>query len=814
MVFKALEKAGCRWRRLPRCLALLLAFPCLPAAAAGEVDLLDLSLEELLQVKLQVGSRTVDNRLGRATVPVDIISGSQLRRSGYTELPKALNHLVPAFTYAFATIDDLTDHVRPFTLNGLKADQVLVLINGKRLHQGASVYDDDSQVRGGTAVDLSLIAMESIDRIELLRDDASALYGSDAIAGVINVVLKQQSPTEVLFDLGQRSAGDGRMAYGVLNHGGDDWFLSLELRDKQHSNTSGLDRRDYYFEGDPRNGAYAVTHRYGDPDHRSLIFTLNGGGSETDDALYYTARWVQKNSEATGFFRRPRDNRTVRSLYPDGYLPELQPRQQDGFATLGYRFSAAGTQYDISNTVGYNHIDVVVANSVNASLGAASPTRFDAGSLALWQNTVNFDVVPSSSHGFNWAWGLEFRREQHEIEAGEWASWIDGGVAVLDGPNAGADTAGGSQLYPGFAPSNANTRSRHVSAAYVEFSKDVRDDLTASLSLRDEYYADFGNTLNGKLAVNFAPSERFNLRAALSTGFRAPALQQLNYYRTSTSVLTSGGMQRFEEVGTFPVDHRVARLLGARDLEPEQSRRASVGFSWQPTSASQVGLDYFVLHIDDRIALSSSIDVDANIPPDAAAFMRAAGISGVTYFLNAVDTRSQGLDLSWRYRTDWVGRPTELQVLYHHGESRIEAIHVPEQLARIANEIFGRKEQERLLNYLPKDKVVVAASSRWRAWEFNARATWFGKTLYVNVENDPSRDQWFSSKATMDLDVAYHWNDRVSLAFGANNLFNTLPDYRRDDPPFNGPDRIFQYRGTSAFDYNGAFFYARLEVAL
>ncbi len=251
---------------------------------------------------MQVGARTGDKRLHNHKLPVDIVTADALRRSGYGELPKVLNHLVSSFTYEFATIDDLTDHVRPFSLNGLKGDQVLVLINGKRVHQGAVIDVNDSQNLGSSSVDLNLIPLEAIERIEILRDDASAQYGSDAIAGVINIVLKNKPVNEAIVTTGQRQAGDGELFSGSYNYGNETLFVSLEYKHKSHSNTSGLDRRDYYFNGDARNGDYRVTHIYGDPDAQSLSLTFNGQNFFDNNHLYAQGKLVYKESEAAGFF--------------------------------------------------------------------------------------------------------------------------------------------------------------------------------------------------------------------------------------------------------------------------------------------------------------------------------------------------------------------------------------------------------------------------------------------------------------------------------------------------------------------------------
>lgn len=780
-------------------------------------DLLTLSLEELMNLDVQVGARTGDKRLRNHKLPVDIVTADDLRRTGYGELPKVLNHLVSSFTYEFATIDDLTDHVRPFSLNGLKGDQVLVLIDGKRVHQGAVIDVNDSQNFGSSSVDLNLIPIEAIERIEILRDDASAQYGSDAIAGVINIVLKRAHVNETVITTGQTQAGDGELFSGSYNYGSDTLFVSLEYKHKSHSNTSGLDRRDYYFSGDPRNGDHRVTHIYGDPDSQSLSLTFNGQDFFDNHRLYAQGKLVYKESEAAGFFRRPSDDRNIRALYPEGFLPKIAPKQQDVFTTLGYRDQGDSYTYDISSTIGYNQMDIRVENSLNTSLGLNSPTNFNAGKLSFWQNTLNADATRvlawPRDNPLNLAFGAEYRHEEARIGAGEWASWADGLTPILDGPNSGGDSVGGAQLYPGFSPANANDSSRDLIAVYTEANHQLTDHTSVSLALRDEYYSDFGNTLNGKLLLNYAPTDAFNIRTSASTGYRAPSLQQMSYYRTATSYkVEPDGTVTAQENGTFPVNNEGAKLLGAEALNPEKSLRANIGMTWQTHRSLQMSLDFFQINIDDRIILSGDIDNSARIPAAAQAYMTAKNISFARYFLNGVDTSTQGFDASIKYNTLINAHEFNLGAQWHYQQTDIDALHLPPQLSGLADQVFDRSEQERLQHYLPENKALLSATYSVNNWTMLARANYFGKVLYVAEPTNPEQDQWFSAKVTFDIELDYQLNRTSSLALGGHNIFNTRPDTRNSSAPFNGEGNIFQYRGISPFDYTGAFYYLRVQT--
>jgi len=803
---------------IPRAfLAGYVAAICMAANAdTANVDqLLSMSLEDLMNIQLQVGTRTGDNRLGSHKVPVDVITADELRRSGYGELPKALNNLVSAFTYDFSTLDDLTDHARPFSLNGLKADQVLVLINGKRVHQSAIIDVNDSQNRGSTSVDLNLIPIESVARVEILRDDASAQYGSDAIAGVINIVLKNGVANELVTTVGQRDAGDGELATSSYNYGSDTFFVSLEYKHKNNSNTSGLDRRDYYFPGDARNGDYSVTHRYGDPAMESLSLTFNGENLFGDEHIYALGKLVYKESEASGFFRRPNDDRNVRAIYPDGFLPGIAPKQQDIFTTLGYRDQGEGYTYDLSNTFGCNRVNIDIKHSLNTSLGTESPTSFDAGTLSFWHDSINFDATTTLSwpvaSPLNLAYGAEFRREENRINAGEWASWVDGRVSVLDGPDAGADTVAGAQVYPGFSPQSAKELARNILAVYAEAGHYFMENAEARLSLRDEHYSDFGSTLNGKLLIHYEPNTKLGFRTSLSSGFRAPSLQQMGYYRTSTSFGTKpDGIG--SENGTFPVDNEVAKLLGATDLKPEKSIRSNIGVTWQISPSVQFDLDYFHIKIADRIILSGDILNSANLPLEAQSYMTANHITFARYFLNAVDTNTSGFDASMNYHTAIAGGELTLNAQYHHHSTDIAALQIPTQLAVLADQVFERAERERLIHYLPEDKALLSLGYKINDWTVFTKINYFGKVFYVASSDDPTLDQWFDARTTCDLDISNQISPKVVLAVGANNLFNVYPEYRDSSPPFNGKGNILQYRGISPFDYTGAFYYARAQI--
>jgi len=795
-------------------------FLCVERLSADELSaeqLLDLPLEQLLSIRVQVGSRAADRWVASFADNVTIITADQLRRSGYDSLPKALNVMLPAFTYAFSTIDDLTPAARPFTFDGLRSDQVLVLINGKRLHRSAVMDTSDTQNLGSASVDLSLIPIETIKRVEILNEDASAQYGSDAIAGVINVILKDAAARNELVLLGgRRRAGDGGLASLTYNFGNQTHFGALQIQELEMSNTSGLDRRDYYFPGDPRNGNDRVNQVYGQPKDRSLMLTLNNASAaEGFEGFYYRGKLVYKTTETPGFFRLPKDDRNIRAFYPDGFLPVLATTQYDLFTSLGLKGTLGEVRYDLSNTLSYNHFDVNVEDSLNASLGLASPTSFDSGDLTYWQNTLNADFQSRVELGLaeplRIAYGGEFRYESYSIGVGETASWINGGANILDGPNAGTPAAAGAQLFPGFTPDDANQVDRKVGAVYVEGAQRLFEDLDVKLSLRDDYYSDFGNTLNGKAQLSYKPFDTMTWRGSVATGFKAPDLSQAGYSTKRLGFNSATGV--WNSIRFLPVDDPLARLLGAESLKPETSQRLGLGLTYMPSQNLRLGIDGFYIRIQDRIAMSGRIENSAQLPADAQAYMRANNMTAVSYFMNAADTSTKGVALSAKYETHLGRGQASLGLDAQHQETSVDAIHIPDRVAFMGDEIFNRIEQERLKHYLPEDKAVLSVEYRRGPLTLNTRATYFGKVLYVGDSQDPASDQWFGGRTTVDLDIDYQFTRHVSLGIGAHNLFDTYPDYRNQDSGLNGKGYSLQYRGISPLDYTGAFYYARVVIA-
>ena len=607
----------------------------------------DFSMTVGFHEEITVGSRApgVEAQLA---VPVDIITAAELESTGLSETAQIIQAVAPSFNFPRPTITDGTDTVRPATLRGLGPDQVLVLINGKRRHTSSLVHVNGSIGRGSTGVDLNAIPPSAIERVEILRDGAAAQYGSDAIAGVINIVLKQGAERSLSYKGGATSKGDGELnelggIYGFNLLGGG-VTVSAEYRDRNRTNRAAPDPR-------PQGTDPGVpppdqpNHRWGDGDTNDTMVFANGEfplNAAKNRSLYLFGGVSRRLGNSAGFYRLANDARNWKAIYPQGFLPLIEPDVVDGSVAGGVRGAARGWAYDASLEWGHNSFDFHVTNSLNASLGPSIPpnqTEFYAGSFVFNQWVANLDITRPFSVGsikrLNVAFGTEWRRENYQILAGEQASYIDGGFPNQNGGRA----APGAQVFPGFRPSNEVDASRNSVAGYVDFEADLTHWLRVGVAGRAEHYSDFGNTSDGKLTLRLEPVPRVILRGALSTGFRAPSLQQSWFSAVSTNFLNVGGTLLPFEVGTFPVESPVAQVLGARPLAPETSVNVSGGFVLEPLDGMEVSIDLYRIDIDDRIVFSGNF-TGGRISQLLAPF----GATGARFFTNAIDTRTDGLD--------------------------------------------------------------------------------------------------------------------------------------------------------------------------
>ncbi|MDH5822289.1 TonB-dependent receptor [Luteimonas sp. RD2P54] len=804
-------------QRHPLALALVLVLAS-PAAFAQSPEREPPERERAttLDTLIVTGTRVADRTVAESSSPIDIISPETLEATGTVELATALSRALPSLNFPRPAITDGTDAVRPAQLRGLAPDQVLVLVNGKRRHTTALINLNGSQGRGSSPVDLNAIPIAAIERVEVLRDGASAQYGSDAIAGVINVVLKgSDAGGGIAGRYGQYSAGDGEQ-YQLSGDGGiplgDAGFLHLAAQAGHQDQTD----RARPFQGTVTPGsapAGVVVQRYGDPEVDSRAASYNMEISPAEGVVFYSfGTYSRRDALSNGFFRPAGDNRNIPEIYPDGFLPNIRNIADDRAGVLGLRgTTAGGTGIDISFNHGINHLTFDVENSLNRSLGPDTPTRFHSGALEVTQNVLNLDFNRPVDIGLAYplalAWGAEWRGEKFNQSPGDPASYADGNLILPDGSRAPP----GAQVFPGFRPANAGQHDRHSYSAYLDAEADFGERFSAGLAVRYEDYSDFGSTTSGKLSGRYAFSDAVALRGTVSTGFRAPSLQQQHFSAISTNFI---GGEPFE-VSTFAVSDPAAIALGSEPLRAEESTNLSLGLVLQPVEALYVTIDAYQIDIDDRIILSENLIDDRNNPDPAlrrlvSDFLEARGIFGVNggrYFTNAIDTRTRGIDLVGTYRWGLAAGNLDLTAGFNYNDTDIEAIapNPPElESGDLDLERIGRVEQGRVTVGAPSDKFFLSGTWHTGPWRFAASATRYGEFDVLN--NDSTLDQTFGAEWTLDVSASYAI-DGWDFTIGADNVLNEYPD---EVIFVNSSAGQLPYSAASPFGFNGAFAYARV----
>lgn len=840
------------------------------AAAAPQALSQEATLEEEIDVIIVTGTRRADRTVADSPVPIDVIDAALLENQGYAEPNKMLNSLVPSFNFPQPSITDGTDVIRPATLRGLGPDQTLVLINGKRRHPTALLNINGSVGRGTAAVDMNMIPAAAIERIEVLRDGAAAQYGSDAIAGVINIVLKSaDGGGSVATSFGQyattvdgtpdvtgiQTTGSGTPVvladgtYATVTDGdrsvtdGETWsvsgnwglpigaagFLNLtaEYRDRSDTNRSGADPRPQYFQSTVTPTAPAagelgfdrINHRYGDAKTQDITAFVNAGYELSNTLeLYAFASYAQRDGESAGFYRRSGDARnrnfsasttTFVPFYPDGFLPLIVTDLEDYSLAGGLKGTAGDWNWDVSLVHGSDAFDFNVENSMNTSFGSASQRNFDSGGLRFNQQTLNVDFQRLLDVDFvaslSLAVGAEYRQENFRIRPGDQQSWA-GGPFVANGAPAGA------QVFPGFR--TRLDEDRDSQSLYVDLDADVTDRWNVDVAARYENYSDFGSDLNGKLATRFQVNDAISLRGAISTGFRAPSLHQM-FYQTSSTNNVGGTLL---EIGTFPVSHPVARALGARDLEAETSLNYSAGIVVNPVPRLNITLDFYRIEVDDRIVVTENLS-----GAQVAALLAGAGFGSITsarFFVNGLDTTTDGIDLIGTYRFDLPLGSLNVTAAYNYNTTDIDQVlAAPGPLATIPNLVlFGRLESLRIEEGQPKDKVIL--SGDWNADRFGVtlRTTRFGDVLSPGTVDSGADDVKLGAKWLVDLEARYVPGENWQFAIGANNVLDEYPDRNPAGAraaPFTGnypTTNYFQnYSSFSPFGFNGRYLYGRVN---
>jgi iron complex outermembrane receptor protein len=800
--------------------SLLLAL--LVSSAVHAQDAADTSQAKTLGQVVVTGVRASNRTSLDSPVPVDVLTEADLRTAGAVngELGAALSVLLPSFNFPRQSNSGGSDHVRSAQLRGLSPDEVLVLVNGKRFHTSALVNTDTKIGNGTTPVDFNAIPISAIKRIEVLRDGAGAQYGSDAIAGVINIILKDQpSGGEVVADYGayhtnfhptNRTITDGQGGSASANFGtalGDGGFFRAGIEVNHHAGTNraGYDSvPDFVADPTPANLALQGRRNYsaGDPPNESYNGWLNSELPLSDGAkLYWFGTYTQRHTIGDNYFRYPDSSANVVSIYPDGYLPQSLGHNRDLQTAAGVRGRLGEWDYDGSLDWGSNGFDYDLRHSLNASLGTASPTSFHVGDYHFSQGSANYDTSRQFDVGersLTLALGGEYRHENFRTGAGDPASYE---VGPVDAPT-GAQAGGGLQ------PQDVANLSRNVQAAYAEVSSDITEHFFADAAGRYEHYSDFGSNWSGKLSARWEFVPGFAIRGAVSNNLRAPSLSQIGFESTSTGYGADGKLVTGR---ILSVNNPLAQGLGATALKPEKSRNFSVGLTGQLGSAFDFSLDVYQISIDHRVTLSETIESDG-LEDYILQHFNVPGVQSVAFFTNAVDTVTRGAELVGNYRVPLAGGNFVLTAAYSHNNTQIRSVEAtPAALiaAGADNVLFGVEARNTLTDAAPRQRGSLTAKWDSSQWGLLTRVTRQGATTRVfDFGGGYVPTQTYVPRFQLDAEVEFRATNRLSFAVGGDNITNQYPS--RSDADMNYGEN-FPYDVISPIGSNGAYWYGRVR---
>lgn len=783
-----------------------------------------------VEAVIVTGTRSTERTVTSSLAPIDVLPANELQKSGRQSPRDLISTLVPSATTSNSGAG-ASFAVKTVSLRGLNADQVLVLVNGKRRHNTAILFVNGTTQNGQSPPDLDLIPSGAIERVEVLRDGASAQYGSDALAGVVNLILKNRSSGGSISALGGKTFdGDGENAQFSGNIGlpiGEEGSLNL---------TAEVRTQDYTDRGQPYTGVfYPLVNGRPDPREATVDRYINHPGSPAikvhsfgynaslpvldGQELYAFGTITSRNSDAWLTPRLPGNVANIISVYPDGYSPLLRLRDRDWQHAVGIKGrDLAGWNWDLSTTFSRDTVDFR-EDTLNASMGPASPQKFYIGTMAFQEWTSNLDVNREIETGLFaqplfLALGGEYRQDKLIITAGEPASYQDGRYSPPAGqPNAGAVLQAGAQGVGGFPPFSAGSFKRSNVSAYINGEQKVTDDWEVSLAGRFEHYSDFGDAETFKASTRYELFPGYAIRATASTGFRAPSLQQEHYASASTIGVRLPGdaTTSLYPVQLLPPDTAAAQALGAAPLDPEKSTNYSVGLVLQPIPRLNVTVDLYQIDIDNRIMQTGSLGPAVAV----SNVLRAAGINpqqAVFFYTNAADTRTKGMDFVVDYRRDFgtagVFRWTLSANFNNTKFLRVKA--PPPELAAAGLVLLDRVRLGDFTVGNPRNKYIF--STNWQIWRFDStlRLTRYGKVIQrasVAAGGAPF-DETVSPAVVVDLDVNFKITEQLRLAVGANNLLNKYPDVVA--PGNRGNTAYTYYNGYSPYGTSGGFWYGRL----
>jgi iron complex outermembrane recepter protein len=793
--------------------------------ANGETKNIDVDLSEDvkgLEDVIVVGSRSLPRTSVSTPLPVDVLSANDLRTTAQPSFDKQMQYRVPSFNTINTPVNDATTLLDPYEIRGLGPSRTLILINGKRKNLSSLLYVQFAPGRGETGADLAAIPVDAIKRVEILRDGASAQYGSDAIAGVMNVILKDKYQySSISVNAGVTSKGDGG-TYGVsFNSGtnlGNNGFVNYTFDVSQQNNAirSGIIHRPtekFIFGGSTSADAAidAYLNRFptgnnlnGTGEITAAKFNVNFGlPLGNNGQMYGNAGYVNKKAISNANFRTPywrTDAGLLHNRVPGapnytggndplyqgyiGYMPTFEGDLSDYHATVGFKSNRAGWIHDVSFTTGGNQQLYTVENTLNATLDTRSPTSFKPGGYRFTHMVGNYDISKSFNEKFSLAFGTEVRRETYQIIAGDTASY----------------SGEGANSFPGIRAENAASNNRFNFGAYADATLNVTENFLINGAVRAENYSDFGGAFVWKLSSRYKFAEdKVTVRASASTGFRAPTLHQI-YAQSTQASFVAGTVQLS---GLFNNRSKQAFLLGVPKLTPEKSTNISFGIGLNPVKKLSITLDYYYIDIRDRIFYSSAIA--SNTPgSNLDQILQAAGVVQAQFFLNGLRTKTSGIDFVFNYKDIAVGSGKLAVNVAGNIVIKNEIVGNPKDPAAIQAEgqtTLSAQIRSLLTEGRPLYKSVLGFDYSIQKWAFSLNNTLFGTTRFQDLDNGARYSafgisvpgnpnvmndikQEFTPAVVTDLNIRFNLNDKISISAGANNLFNVLPKWSLK--PING----------------------------
>jgi iron complex outermembrane receptor protein len=835
-------------------------------------QLIKISKQDLFEKIAIVGSRASPRSVGDSALPVDVISQQELRSQGSTDLLVMLRSVVPSFNFNDQPINDASTLVRPANLRGLASDHTLVLVNGKRRHRSAVItFLGGGLSDGAQGPDISTIPVSALKQIEVLRDGAAAQYGSDAIAGVINFVLKDDADGGMVdLQYGSYFAGDGENTKLAANLGlplGDEGFANFSLELQQTEPTSrSVQRDDAASLIDGGNLAVATPAQiWGSPQLKNdtKFFANFALELSQNKRLYWFGNYAQRQVEGGFYFRGPHtregvykgggvydgaldangnalltptllvgdldglglgvecpivritdnnllddpdyaliaDNDTAigkncfafNEILPGGFTPRFAGKIKDASVVIGTDGSLTNNwSYDVSVNFGKNSVDFAIHDTVNPSLGPLSPNSFKPGKYIQSEQSLDLDLSKPFNIGlsepFNLAVGMQYRHESYQSIAGDLSSFDIG-------PLADQGFGIGSNGFPGLSTNNQRKNSRHNVAFYLDTELYATEDVLLTAALRYEDYSDFGNTLKGKFATRWQLNNAFALRGAVSNGFKAPTIGQTSVRNVTTAFGSDG---KLIDRATLPPGDPISIQKGATELRPEQSVSLSAGLVAEFDNGFFATMDYYHIKVSDRISTTSGIKLTAQ---DIATLLAlgvndASSFTEISYFTNDFDTTTEGLDVVANYGSSWSAGYTALSLAYNWTSTEVDK----------ASANISPLRVRMLENNLPPIRYSFTARHDFTDFSLLGRINYAGSIFEDHLDSGLPIDK-IGSEHTLDLELTYKVNTKLSVVVGAKNALDERPDRNLlYDTEYAGA----KYPATSPIGINGGYYYSRI----